>query len=54
MICEGVDEAESEDHVLAAWQYLVDTGVVWQLQGFFGHTAAELISQGLIKRKDDR
>ena len=33
---------------LEAWQYLVDTGVVWGLQGWFGRTAAALIEEGEI------
>jgi hypothetical protein len=48
MIAEGVQEAESEAQVLEAWQVLVDTGLAWQLQGFFGCTAALLIEQGYI------
>jgi hypothetical protein len=50
-IAEGFIDAESEDQYFAAWQYLVDTGLAWQLQGFFGRTAAALIDQGLIENK---
>jgi hypothetical protein len=52
-IAEGWIEAESYDEVLGAWQYLVNTGVVWQLQGWFGRTAAQLIENGEILRKDE-
>lgn len=47
-IAEGFIEAESEEQVLEAWQFLVDSGLAWQLQGFFGRTATQLIERGLI------
>jgi hypothetical protein len=50
-IAEGFIEAESEDQVLEAWQFLVDSGLAWQLQGFFGRTATQLIERGLINAK---
>ena len=49
MIAEGVQEPETEDQYYEAWQHLVDTGVVWQLQGWFGRTAADMIESGLIE-----
>jgi len=48
-LAEGFIEAESEEQVLAAWQHLVDTGMAWRLQGWFGRTARDLIDQGLIE-----
>jgi hypothetical protein len=47
-IAEGFEEAESEDQVLEAWQHLVDTGMAWSLQGWFGRQALALISQEVI------
>lgn len=46
MLIEGQQEAESPEQVLAAWQYLIDTGVVWSLQGWYGRRARELIESG--------
>lgn len=50
-IAEGWIEAESEEQQIEAWQTLVDTGLAWQLQGWFGRTAAALIEQGIINAK---
>lgn len=47
-IAEGFWAAESEEEMLAAWQHLVDTGLVWKLQGWFGRTAQHLIDEGVI------
>lgn len=51
-IAEGFEEAENEDQVIEAWQHLVDTGLAWQLQGWFGRTAMNLIEQGIIQHKE--
>jgi len=45
-ICEGSQDA-TEDEVVAAWQHLIDTGLVGQLQGFYGRIASELIDHGV-------
>jgi len=40
---------ESREHYIEAWQHLIDTDTCWQLQGWFGRTASQLISVYLIK-----
>lgn len=52
MIAEGVDEAESEEQFIEAWQYLIDTGECWKLQGFFGRVASQLIDRGICLPAD--
>lgn len=47
-LAEGFIEAESEEQIVEAWQHLVDTGLAWQLQGWFGRTAQRLIDEGVI------
>ena len=50
MIAEGAPgyaDADFERH-RQAWQFLVDTGLAWQLQGWFGRTAKRMIDAGEI------
>ena len=51
-LAEGFIESESEGQVIEAWQYLLDVGLVWQLQGWFGRTAVAMIKEGIIEVKD--
>lgn len=37
----------TEAEIIESWQYLIDTGLAWSLQGFFGRTAMALIEQGI-------
>lgn len=48
-LAEGFEEGTREE-VIAAWQHLVDTGLAWKLQGWFGRRASELIAEGVIHR----
>lgn len=47
-LAEGFEEG-TEEETIKAWQYLVDTGMAWSLQGWFGRTARDLIEQGVIQ-----
>ena len=48
MIIEGYEDADF-DTVIEAWQALIDTGLVWRLQGFYGRTAHKLIVEGVCQ-----
>ena len=46
-IAEGFIDADDEHQVIEAWQFLIDTGMAWQLQGWFGRQAQAMIDAGL-------
>ena len=47
LIAEGEIDTD-QDTQIEAWQYLVDTGLAWSLQGSFGRMAQQLIDQEVI------
>ena len=51
MIAEGEQAPENDAQYIEAWQMLVDTGMVWTLQGWFGRTAQRMIEQGILTVK---
>ncbi|NDB59643.1 hypothetical protein EB001_14525 [bacterium] len=47
---EGFDGIEhSQEEIISAWQYLINTGLAWSLQGWFGRTAQALIDEGICE-----
>jgi len=48
-IAEGFIECNDRVRIIEAWQHLIDTGLAWQLQGWFGRTARALIEQGICQ-----
>lgn len=47
-IAEGFcDHEPTEQETIEAWQHLIDTGLAWTLQGWFGRYATSLIEQGV-------
>jgi hypothetical protein len=49
-IAEGFIPNDCEERAAEAWQHLIDTGLAWQLQGWFGRTAAALIQSGICSQ----
>lgn len=52
-IAEGFIECNNQEEVVEAWQHLVNTGLAWSLQGWFGRTATNLIKEGLISQGEN-
>jgi hypothetical protein len=52
---EGFLEGEgaTAQEQLEAFAYLIKTGIVWKLQGWFGRIAHELIGEGVISEQGD-
>ncbi len=53
-LAEGFVDAESEEQVVEAWQHLLDTGLMFKLQGWFGRTGHQLVEKGVIEDKENR
>ena len=49
-IAEGFVEADTPEQVIEAWQHLINTGIAWSMQGWFGGTATQLIEMGVCTR----
>ena len=46
---EGAGLTEAQNNQI--WQHLVDTGMAWSLQGWYGRTASAMIDAGIIHKK---
>ena len=48
-IAEGYEDVKNEEEIIEAWQYLIDSGACWKLQGWFGRTAELMINEKICK-----
>ena len=48
---EGFLEPENKEQIIEAWQHLVNTGLAWSLQGWFGRNAKRMIEEGIINER---
>lgn len=49
-IAEGFSgEEHTREEIIEAWQWLIDTGHCWKLQGWYGRNAQALIEQGICQ-----
>ena len=55
-IAEGFADNEeySDEEQIAAWQHLIDTGLAWRLQGWFGRSASAMIDEGVCSSPKSR
>ena len=53
-LAEGWIPTDDEDQIIEAWQYLHDTGLAYQLQGWFGRTAQGLLNEGIITDNNEK
>lgn len=50
-IMDYESDSLDEDGTIELFQYLVDTGLAWQLQGSYGRMAQYLIEAGYVQEK---
>ena len=53
-LAEGWIPTDDEDEIIEAWQHLHDTGLAYQLQGWFGRTAQDLLNNGIITNNNEK
>ena len=45
-----IEDYHSDEFFIESFRYLIDTGIVWTLQGWYGRTAMDLINAGVCTR----
>ncbi len=51
---EIIESEETNEELLhEAWQFLIDTGTCWNLQGWYGRQAMRLLREGICKMPEE-
>lgn len=50
LLIEGGEASDAE--IIEAFQVLVDDGIVWKLQGWYGRAASQMLDAGLLTRPE--
>ena len=53
LIADGGMSA-TEEKEIEAWQLLIDTGMCWQLQGYFQRTAIHMLESGICRHPEEK
>lgn len=48
MIAEGIEAPRSHDEFIQAWQYIYNSGLYLQLQGWYGKRIEDMIREGIL------
>jgi len=48
MIAEGIETPRSDSEFIQAWQYIYDSGLYLQLQGWYGRRVQDMIREGIL------
>jgi len=48
------DYGLTPEQEIEVWQYNVDNGMVWQLQGWYGRTAQDMLDAGILHYPNKR
>jgi len=51
LIAEG-DQTVSDKEYIQAWQQLINSGICWSLQGWFGREATRMITEGICTNEN--
>ncbi len=50
-----IEEGDSDvNEIIDAYQYLIDVGIVWNLQGSYGRMAKNLIERGICHNRRNK